>query len=194
MYHIKKDKRSVQSSNLIYESLKQLMKEKEYNEITITELVEMANIGRATFYRNFDCLDDVLKLKSHESFKNLYKYLIDYYESISSKSTLTMPIFLTPFLRYWYIDSSIIELLMEANRIDIINESFIDMLKLFKPHLDKSHEAIWNHMDYFIAVRCGVSVNILIQWIKNNKNIPPDDLANLIITQFKEPFTLNIIL
>jgi hypothetical protein len=68
------------------------------------------------------------------------------------------------------------------------------MFNLFMPHIHKSHDIIWKHMDYFIALRSGVAINILIQWIKNDKNIPPDDLADLILTQMKESFNLNLLL
>ena len=52
MYHKKNDRRSIQSSDWIYEALKTLMLDKEYSKITITDIVNKANIGRTTFYRN----------------------------------------------------------------------------------------------------------------------------------------------
>ncbi|MDP4089988.1 MAG: hypothetical protein Q8930_12050 [Bacillota bacterium] len=65
---------------------------------------------------------------------------------------------------------------------------------MYLKHVDKSLDIIWNHLDYFIAMRSGTAINILIQWIKNNKNIAPDDLADLIIKQMKESFNLNLLL
>lgn len=96
MYHKKNDRRSIQSSDWIYEALKVLMLDKEYSKITITDIVNKANIGRTTFYRNFDTIDDVLKMKCDEKFNEFRKFCIDYYKlnSISDKS------FLTPFLNY----------------------------------------------------------------------------------------------
>ena len=74
------------------------MLDKEYSKITITDIVNKANLGRTTFYRNFDCIDDVLKMKCDEKFNEFRKYCIDYYKlnNISDKS------FLTPFLNYWF--------------------------------------------------------------------------------------------
>lgn len=194
MYHIKKDKRSIQSSSWIYDALAELMKEKKYAEITVTEIVEKAKLGRATFYRNFDSLDDVLRLKCDETFNELYEYLVEYYRTNSILNTGINTVFIKPFLRYWYVNSLIIELLIKANRFDIINESFTNMFKLFLPHLNKSHDIIWKHMDYFVAIRSGVAINVLIQWIKNDKNIAPDDLADLIVNQMKESLNLNLLL
>lgn len=193
MYHIKKDKRSIQSSKWIYDALAELMEEKNYVEITVTEVVEKAKLGRATFYRNFDSIDDVLRLKCDETFNELYEYLLEYYKTYSFNNKAMTPIFLKPFLRFWYFKSFIVELLIKANRIDIINESFTNMFKLFLPYIDKSQDIILKHMDYFAAIRSGTAINILIQWIKNDKNIPPDELTDLIINHMKESFNLRLL-
>lgn len=194
MYHINKDKRSVQSRIWVYEALVDLMEEKKYDEITVSEVVEKAKLGRATFYRNFDSLDDVLRMKCDEAFNELYDYLLEYYKTNTNKDKEKMPIFLKPFLRYWYLKSFIVELLIKANKLDILNESFTNMFKLFLPLIDKSHDIIMNHLDYFIAIRTGTAINILIQWIKNDKSLAPDDLTNLIVNQMKESFNLNLLL
>lgn len=193
MYHIKNDKRSIQSSEWIYEALASLMQEKDYSKITVTEVVEKAGLGRTTFYRNYDSLDDVLKLKCEKVFQELYEYLLVYYR-INKSSDGNNTVFIKPFLRFWYTKSLIIELLMISNRPDILKESFENMYKLFLPHIDKSHHIIWSHMDYFIAIRSGMAISILIQWIKNDKNIAPDTLADLIIKQMKESLNLNLLL
>lgn len=196
MYHIKKDKRSIQSSEWIYAALVELIKKKKYTDITITELVEKAKLGRSTFYRNFDFLDDILHLKCDEIFDELYLYLMEYYETNRTLDKGKKTIFLKPFLRYWYVHSSIIELLILANRIDIFTESFTKMYmsKLFLPHLNKPHDIIGKHMDYFVAVRSGTLINVLVQWVKNDKDILPDDLADLLVGQMNEALNLNLLL
>ncbi len=45
----------------ITNALLELLKEKELNDISISELCELAGIGRASFYRNFDSKEDILK-------------------------------------------------------------------------------------------------------------------------------------
>jgi hypothetical protein len=40
--------------------------------------------------------------------------------------------------------------------------------------------------DYFISIRSGILFNILITWVKNNKNISPDELASVILEQINE--------
>lgn len=190
MYHIKNDKRSIQSSQWIYEALSELMNEKNYENIKVTEIVEKAKIGRTTFYRNFDSIDDVLRMKCDETFDNLYKYIVDYYnENNVSDKTL----FIKPLLRFWYINSDIMELLLKANKLDIINSSAIKIVDAFEPLICPKNIAIKNHWDYFISLQSGIFISILSQWIKNGKDIPPDDLADLIVKQIIESFNISLI-
>jgi AcrR family transcriptional regulator len=182
MYYKKQDKRSIQSCDLIYLALVQLLKEKTFESISVKDIVDRANIGRTTFYRNFDAIEDVLRLKCDEAFDGMKEYLI-----INNES----PLILKTFLRYWYLDSKILELLIQIKRTDIIVDSFSRIIEQFLQILDTRNDSPIQYKNYFIAIRIGVALNILEQWIKDGKNIPPDDLADMIKTQFTDTSSLN---
>ena len=40
-------------------ALMRLLQKKDINKITVTELTEVAGVGRSSFYRNFDSIEDV---------------------------------------------------------------------------------------------------------------------------------------
>lgn len=190
MYQKKKDKRSIQSSEWIYEALKELIQDKDYSKITITDIVNKANLGRTTFYRNFESIDDVLKMKCEDKFNEFRKYCIDYYISHEFEDKT----FLKPFLRYWYHNSEIIELLIKANRESIIKECITKEVEFFinASSIDKN-QVICSHLNYFIEMRVANSISILTEWIKNDKDIAPDDLANIISSQVKESLSMNLL-
>lgn len=75
MYHISDDKRSYESSEMIYDALVTLMNEKEYSKIKINELCERAKLGRVTFYRHYDTIDDVLRKKLDDHLLDFKKIL-----------------------------------------------------------------------------------------------------------------------
>lgn len=60
MYFIHKNKTAIHSQHLIAEALFRLMKRKPFLQITVTEICEEADIGRKTFYRNFELREDVI--------------------------------------------------------------------------------------------------------------------------------------
>ena len=51
---VKVDRRAARSKRLIIEALRELVLEKDYKKITVSDIVERADIGRATFYAHFE--------------------------------------------------------------------------------------------------------------------------------------------
>jgi len=188
MYHIKEDQRSILSANLIYKGLSILLKTLSFEEITITSIVKEAGVGRATFYRNFDHKIDILRYKSDLVFQGLLTHLIAYHKlSPVTRSSE----FLIPFLEYFDQQSEIVSLLIMSNRQDILADSFSLMLRdLFPAYKDiaSSPDETW---DYYVAIRSGITINILIQWIKNDKNIAPIILGQLLSRQLSRSFTVD---
>ena len=53
----------------ITDALLKLLREKPIEEISISELCEQAGIGRASFYRNFESKEDILRANIHRLFQ-----------------------------------------------------------------------------------------------------------------------------
>ena len=191
MYHIKNDQRAIRSSQMLYDGLARLMREKPFNAITVTDLVESAQVGRTTFYRNFDEIEDILRMRCDQTFDELITYVVEYLRQNPNEiHTAT----LKPMLRYFYLHSDIVELLMLAKRIDIIQDSFQARLQPFKKQVIARHEIAEEYVDYAIAIRIGVLTNILIQWIENGKRHAPNELANTLGAMIGKMVTLDQLL
>ncbi len=188
MYHIKNDKRSERSSMLIYEALTSLMKEQKFDDIKITELVSRAQVSRATFYRNFDSLIDVLIYISDNTFTRLLDYLIKHHKNNPVKRSSE---FIKPFLYYFDNNTIIVKQLIQAKREHILTDSLVKMFDNIQPQFENVANEANDTWDYFIAIRTGITINILIQWIKNDKNIRPDVLSTLLSEQLKNSFSVD---
>ena len=68
MYHIAKDRRAEKSAALIYEALLGLLGKRSLSSVTVKDVTDAAGTGRATFYRLFDNITDVLSWKCEEIF------------------------------------------------------------------------------------------------------------------------------
>src|SRR5918996_858713 len=55
----KQDRRSQRTRHLVGEAFVELLKEKGYSAITVSDLIERANIGRSTFYSHYRDKDDL---------------------------------------------------------------------------------------------------------------------------------------
>ena len=58
--NIRNDRRVEKTRNVIINAFKEMIIEKDFNEITIKELAERANINRKTFYLHYESMEEIL--------------------------------------------------------------------------------------------------------------------------------------
>ena len=72
------DRRVKYTKNIIKECLIELLQSKDLNKITVSELCEKADINRATFYRYYIDIFDLLEKMEQELIDHLKEMLPDY--------------------------------------------------------------------------------------------------------------------
>lgn len=188
MYHIRDDQRSIRSAEMLYDGLKTLVQRIPFDNIKIKDLVEESGVGRATFYRHFDTIEDVLRRKSDQVFEEMIQHIIAFVEENGNDLRLML---LKPVLRYFNSHSEIIELLLQADRLDIAMASFRRAVEPYKEHALTYLDIDPAYIDYSITVRVAIVTNILVQWIETGKSEPPDELADLLSVMIKNMVTLD---
>lgn len=185
MYHISNDKRSKESSAWIFEALERLMQTTKYEDIRITDICSEAKIGRVTFYRHYDAIDDILRKKCDEKFAGLAEYLFEYKRGHHGST-----FFMKPFLRYWYVNSNILSLIFKADRAYILSESLDKMMNSIRAAIKLTHPAS-KYSNYFFALRSAIPLAILAEWVKNDMNIAPDELSDALFVQLQDIMKFN---
>ena len=66
------DRRQRKSREAIFNAFISLLSKKHYNNITVGEIIEIADVGRATFYSHFETKDFLLKELCVELFEHLF--------------------------------------------------------------------------------------------------------------------------
>ena len=191
MYHIKNDQRAIRSSRLLYEALARLIRERPYNTITVTHLVEEAKLGRTTFYRNFDEIEDILQMRCDQVFEELIAYFLKYQKENRSHEP---GVLLKPLLRYFYLNSDIIDLLLRAKRIDILQDSFrnrsVGVQALAAQQLQLEDE----YIAYSAEIRINLMIAIVSHWVKTGKTQAPDELAEKLKTMMSKMISVDQLL
>jgi AcrR family transcriptional regulator len=65
------DKRIIRSKKVMKDALLSLMFEKDLREITVTDIVRIADINRGTFYKHYQYIEDILKEITDEVISDL---------------------------------------------------------------------------------------------------------------------------
>lgn len=66
------DRRQKKTRTAIFHAFSELLKTKQYHQITVGEIIGRADIGRATFYAHFETKDDLLKALCEELFCHIF--------------------------------------------------------------------------------------------------------------------------
>lgn len=180
MYHIKQDKRSRTSAALIWEGMQKCLHRKEFRQVTVTEIVDISGVGKATFYRLFDGKEDVLRLACDRCFDGL---LASYREAFSAGSNPGLILYYIRFLQgnrellKWCIDMERPDLLLEAHRRAI--EKYAPC---FFPRLEQDSE----EFIYFVNMRNGILLGLIHAWLLTEKTVSPDRVETLVMQQIKD--------
>lgn len=74
--------------------------------------------------------EDILRYECDQKFIDLKEYITKYYLNQNSERNTHHPLdLLKPFLRFWYLDSDIVELLIRINNKEILYSNISDLVK-----------------------------------------------------------------
>lgn len=190
MYHIKDDQRAIRSAEAIYAALVSLMEEQSFAAIKVTEIVAQAQVARATFYRAFDVQEDVLRWRCDQILDELFAYVTRFAKSQPRTASNAL---LKPILRFFYLDSTFIKLLIQAERVDILQGAFQMRLEQLGRKVVAVRNVPEDYLDYWFALRAAAVVSMLVQWVKEGKQPAPDELAEGIAELTREMSQANLL-
>lgn len=117
------DRRALKTQKAIHEALFLLMQEKQYNKITIQDIIDRANVGRSTFYSHYATKDELLISSIEHLLEMINQYIISYIEYSGDKPRLIPVVELFEHIKE---NSKIIKGLMKADGADLFFEKVQD--------------------------------------------------------------------
>ncbi len=166
------DRRPRKTRQAIFGAFIALLSEKRFEQITVGEIIEKADVGRATFYSHFETKDYLLKEMCGELFCHIFDAMD---EETGHKHIFDCDapnsVFLHLFSHFEKNDNNILELLSGSN-----NELFLryfkeDLLNLIEKRIDlfedKRKETI--PQSFFINHIASTFIETVRWWMKNER-------------------------
>lgn len=175
------DRRQRKTRKAIFSAFIELLSEKEFGRITVGEILERADVGRATFYAHFETKDFLLKELCEELFRHIFDAAEHHRRQSGGLFDCDAPesVFLHLFQHLQKNDNHILELLSCRNN-ELFLESFksglrtlaASQLPLFEARKsDQLPENFW--IDHIAAT----FVETLRWWLANGRKESPETLA-----------------
>ena len=134
------DRRQRKTREAVFNAFTELLSKKDFNQITVGEIIERADVGRATFYSHFETKDFLLKEFCEELFCHIFDAENNkmhehrhIFECDGSDS-----VFLHLFQHLQKNDNNILALLSSQN-----NELFLRYFKINLESLTESHLSLF---------------------------------------------------
>ena len=175
--NMKLDKRTKRTREWLLETLLELLKTKEYAEISITELTEQSGIARQTFYRNYDSMDDILVSKMD---KILDEYLDTVQQNLARKEDPDWHFEVQQLIFIWQENEAIFKALQKAGLSLHALDKLTEIFNLFHMKIQNLQQLDEYHQ-YLVYNLTGGIYNVLNKWFENEMNTPTEIIAELFI-------------
>ena len=175
----KTDRRSARTKKALKHVMLELLKKKDISKITVSELSELADIGRGTFYLHFADPYDLLERLEDELLEQITVQSAPIMEHVDSSSLLRH---LEHIWLYIYEHMDTFKILMNRRN----NGRFMEKFKRYcensvfsanKQNAQKTEAAVTEK--YTIIYIISGTLGIFQRWIEDGAPIPPEALARI---------------
>ena len=169
MYHISNDIRTKKSAELIWQGMEQCLMEKDLDKLRITDIYQKSYVSRATFYRLFDSVQDVIAYKCD----CIYMQLAENIETSFFKSRQEIFLYL---IKEWLKQEVLIKTLVENNLISIIYDTHMKNHELLKKIFLENVSLSDNEADYLVSILANIIPAAVNTWYLHGKTESSEEI------------------
>ncbi|WP_290033296.1 TetR/AcrR family transcriptional regulator [Ligilactobacillus cholophilus] len=173
-----KERIAEQSRTWLWESLEELLHQKKFSQITITEICSNADLTRKTFYNSFKNKEDLVVYQCRKVVNQYFKEL----QNIpSNKRTLEET--LKTFLYFWWDNRNWLLLLKSQNLFSVLVDTWLATASTRYNCFEASWHMPSNNKEetkYLMSFILGGLANVLSVWFSNKHPKSPDKMYIII--------------
>lgn len=157
----------------IFTALVILMKQKNFQEISITDITKKAGVSRMAFYRNYDIKEDIITYYIDE-------LLQEYTKEILSKEKIDNNEDVRLYFSYFRKHEELISNLINSNLINIILKKCIELFHVISQDIACNKSFSTEKQKFWIDYVAGGLYNILIEWAKGGMKQSDEYMADIV--------------
>lgn len=190
------DRRAIRTRKMIKKALFDLLEIKSFNDISITDITEKADINRGTFYLHYvdkfdllrklenEILEELIELTKNSSFDDIFCFNQEDNKVLVNKS---IP-FIKLIFEFLLKNKALAKGLLGSNA----DPKFQDRLKDFILERMKENRFIVNvdiknflvPVEYFISYVMSAHLGVIMQWVDKGMKESPEEMALILTKMF----------
>lgn len=175
----KQDRRIRKTQKLLKESLLELMEKKEFKNISVKDITELADLNRGTFYLHYADTYSLLQEMETDVLKD-FQYMVSSYRDVFKKDSL-LPVVI-PIIQYIEENKKICKILFEnSSSNDFVNRFHTLVLKngtaIIKEQYPDAKDVTLNYFLEFITY--GLT-GVLKQWLNTDMKEQKEEVAEFV--------------
>ena len=179
------DRRQMKTRQAIFNAFGCLLRKKRYENITVQEIIDEADVGRSTFYAHFETKDDLLKKMCTDIFDHVFGGATDagmHCNFTDADTTLETKLYHI----LWHLKHN------KTNAANIFlshsGELFLGYFKeslneMFKTYVDETDLSV--PRDFLLNHLSGSFAEAVKWWVKNKMETPPEKVTEYFIKTVK---------
>ena len=179
------DKREQKSRGAIFLAMASLLKEKDFESISVTDLLERSGVSRSTFYAHFRKKEDVIKELCDELFHHVLSPDLkkESGHDFSHHSVFEYRHILTHFLFHIQEDADLIHGIASSSASSMFHQALKEKLSPIMDACVKSRTLYKEGIDPSIQTRVfmDIFISILDHWIEDGCASSPDEVAEVFV-------------
>lgn len=175
----KMDKRSVRSRKWLLDALLELIKEKPFEEISVSEITDRADISRQTFYLHYYNKRDLLNELQDREFLQVRETQLEKMRSEEFNPTQM----LNQMYSTWLDNAGALSPLLAADLDNRLLDKLRELTTEFVDIYIQRHDSVKDVRAAYVAdFLSDGGFAILQRWIKNTDELSPAEIAEIIGT------------
>ncbi|WP_141499890.1 TetR/AcrR family transcriptional regulator [Paenibacillus luteus] len=164
--HKKIDRRIIRSKEALKQAFMQLMSQKRFAAISITEIVELANYNRGTFYSHFESKDALLDEIMSDLIEDLLRSFRAPYEKIDVFRINELPAASIMIFDHIYDHASIYTILLKSDVLSLVRDKMFEALKnIATEELEHTDSDI--NQELMTIYSMSALLGLVFYWIEN---------------------------
>jgi AcrR family transcriptional regulator len=182
------DRRSIRTKKMIRIALSQLIEEKGFNGISITDVTTRADINRGTFYLHYTDKYDLLEKIENEVIQELFGNCITISDmDIPNIDFVSKPMpFMVKIFEYLKENAIFMKAILGPNGDPVFQCKLKELIQtgLFGKNKMLKKENMLVPESYFIAYVLSAHLGVIQKWLESDMEKSPEDMALILANMF----------